>query len=444
MVAIRDPKDMFDPLDPELITIWEDGVARSIRRDQCHLTDRSRHITICDRRRYINYNMDGTGYTPSYWNEDTEFGSAIHDGFEALLGGQDLHTSVYEFEERFLRNRPETHHRLLQETWDILRDDMLHLGQAQVYLFHRYILGDFLERFEILEIEPEINWVMGVNPTTGLPIVVMSRPDVVVRDRNTQRLWHVSIKTIKEFDTEAMNKLEIEPQKWAESYAIMAKYGEIVDGSLYIYAQKGRKGDDEELGVERYTTGLIRPQISVHAQGREMLPTDLSFVQKWRYFDESAGKERWKSCTPQKDWYRGSYAELDYDQYLSWLTDGAISPYGEAHVNTVIMGPIEQAWEDDTARRWLLGAVTREIEWLARVERYDRIASTHPDAFDIHFRLDVEQVCYAFRQQCSCYDVCWHNKDIPSLVHIGKLKPREPNHPQEKGVITSTDEYHKS
>lgn len=265
-------------------------------REQCVYTDRSRILTgqSCPMKRYLQYHVLGTGVESTYTSEDLLVGSATHAGLEVLLGaylsdakpetyeGVDLVSVAAETAKAYMLSEAVKGVSIQDQDWQgetppevaqLLIEEQANLAYALVWTFGRRRLASLLERYEVVAVEPEICWLVGwTEPRTTevkirgveiftdpVAIVMMSRPDAILRSREDGKLWTVSWKTSKRFDQEYLEKLQIDVQGITEGLAVQAMYGEEVGGSFYGYFLKGDKQFDAEIGMKRYTSPLIRP-----------------------------------------------------------------------------------------------------------------------------------------------------------------------------------------
>lgn len=292
-------------------------------REQCVYTDRSRILTgqSCPMKRYLQYHVLGTGVESTYTSEDLLVGSATHAGLEVLLGaylsdakpetyeGVDLVSVAAETAKAYMLSEAVKGVSIQDQDWQgetppevaqLLIEEQANLAYALVWTFGRRRLASLLERYEVVAVEPEICWLVGwTEPRTTevkirgveiftdpVAIVMMSRPDAILRSREDGKLWTVSWKTSKRFDQEYLEKLQIDVQGITEGLAVQAMYGEEVGGSFYGYFLKGDKQFDAEIGMKRYTSPLIRPYSNWAGIGEPQ------FKAAYEWFNEAGEKKR--------------------------------------------------------------------------------------------------------------------------------------------------------
>lgn len=396
-----------------------------VPRNKIVWIDRSRIEEQCLRKRYLQYNYLGTGLVSTARNEDLLIGAAVHEGVDLLMQGGNLDQALTVAMDCYDEGRPWGDW-LLPEQKVILTNDGKHLVMALIYAFERCYLPQYREQYEVLEIEEEINWEVGT--MSDLHLVCMSRPDAILRDKQTRRLWHVSHKTTKRFDDLILQKLDVDIQRFAEGYAIQAKYMEPIEGTLYNYFIKGDRRKDESTNLDRYTTGLIRPYIQRIGTGGSITPEMLSYQWEWNRLDQSSGQVSKKRLG--KGWEKCDiYREMDFKTYLGWLAEKWVDPGGDFLLDSQA-GMIPVYWDNDHAWRWLIGTGKSEQRWYRTIDMDgNRMNMTGLVAAE-DLPLATQQ-CFSYNHRCQYFDICWRGKSPETLLGDGTLAHREPNHLQE-------------
>lgn len=397
-----------------------------VPRDLIIWTDRSRMVEVCPRKRYYTYHYGGTGLIPTARNEDLLIGASVHEGVDLLLQGGSLMKSLDVAQQCYMEGKPWGDW-LLPEQKEILTQDGLHLVTALVYAFHTCYLDRYKDEYEVLEVEEEINWLVRMIGKRHL--VCMSRPDAILRDKKTGRLWHVSHKTSKRFDESTLAGLDVDIQRFAEGYAILAKYGEPIEGTFYNYFIKGDRRRDEATGMDRYTTGLIRPYVNFMTPG-EVTPQMIRFAYEWDELNPKTGKV--SKSRPPKGWEKSDiYRVMDYMTYLDWLREKWVQREGADYLLDSQAGMIPVFWDMKHATRWLFGIQRTEREWNENFEESKNIGMEAMETvMNLHFPL-VSQQCFSYNHRCQWFESCWRGKTPESLLEGGSLTHREPNHLQE-------------
>lgn len=406
----------------DLITVYRiDRPPIEVPPERIIFTDRSRiEDGLCSRKRYLRFELGGMGYVSSaFSNEDLVIGGATHEGLDLLLQGGSLEKALIVAEDYFWEKifYPDY---LLPEQQDALGWDGCNLAKAFVYAYHSTYLPQLLELYEVLEVEEEINWEVG-QTGDGKIIVMMSRPDGLLRHKQTGRLWHVSHKTAQDFQPLQVDKLQIDAQRFSESMGIWAKYGEPVEGTLYNYFLKGKRYKDKDLNIDRCSSGLIHPYMNRMGPGGDIDPEMLSFVYEWQELDGYTLKNRRLG----KGWEKVDiYREMDFITYLGWL-EGMVVPRGKDYLKESIVGMNEQLFHVEHAARWLRGLAYSEEEWARKVDFVKGLEGHYP--FDREIPLQHSQ-CFSWNRKCSYHSICWQDQPIESLIEDGSLVIRTPNH----------------
>ena len=415
----------------DIVTVWDSGEQHQLLRDRCHFTDRSR-INLgqtCPAKRWIQYHAgpEGRGLVPAREGEDLVLGRAVHAGMEILLAGPsegeplesvietaaEVAASQFRFESEAGLEMQDS-----QELWDILpevaqtlRVEQSWLAYSLVWAWGKRKLAKLLEEYEVLAIEPEINWPLG-QLDNGKTVVMMSRPDAVLRRIVDDTLWTVSWKTAKRFDQTTLAKLECDTQTLTEGLAVQYWTGKPCRGTYYGYLVKGDKQADEELGAKRYASSLIRPYHRDAAQFGGNL-TDFRAAYKW--FDGTANRTLGKGWSRVNIW--------DWIEPLAWLEAleaGEVQPEaGRDWLGESVVEPMPQRFDPVSARRWAHDAWNAE-GWWADVTKFDRHARHH-------------QSCHNYSKQCTAFGVCWRGESIEDRLLSGRWKVREANHGDEFG-----------
>lgn len=413
------------------VTVWENGEQRQLPRVQCHFTDRSRINLgqICPAKRWIQYHAgpEGRGLVPSREGEDLVLGRAVHRGMELMLGGLYTDTTVGELIEiaadeaaKYFRRESEAGLEMQdsQELWDILpevaqtlRVEQGWLAYSLVWAWGKRKLAKLLEEYEVLAIEPEINWPLG-QLDDGRTVVMMSRPDAVLRRIVDNSLWTVSWKTAKRFDQTTLAKLECDTQTLTEGLAVQHWTGQPCRGTYYGYLIKGDKQADEDLGAKRYASSLIRPY---HRDVAQFGGNIGDFRAAYKWFDGTANRTLGKGWSRVNIW--------DWIEPLAWLEAierGEVQPEAQRDwLGESVVEPMPQRFDEQSAQQWMRSTLRSE-EWWSNAWYTDPFARHH-------------QSCYNYNKQCTAFGVCWRGETVDDRLLSGRWKVREANHESEFG-----------
>jgi hypothetical protein len=372
------------------------------------------------------------GYVSPGSGEDLALGGCTHEMLDLLLQGGSLE-NCFLVGEDYLRENLIYPDYILPEQQNALWQDAWHLSKAFVYSFNSSYLPQILDEYEVLEVEEEINWLVGMTSGVEKYIVMMSRSDGVLRKKVGDRLYHLSHKTAQTFSDIQIQKFQMDTQRFSESMAIWAKYGEPPAGTLYNYFLKGKRYQDKDLGIDRFSSGLIHPYMQRIGPGGYLNAEMLSFNYEWQELDGYTMKTRRLG----KGWERVSiYDEMDFELYLNWLENEAV-PRHKDYCKESIIGLKEEFFDPEFAERWRQGIRAGEEEWAGRVY-YSKGETLDSGYFNEMFPLENSQ-CFDWGRKCTYHPICWGRQPIQYLIEKGDLIPREPNHLVELNKVTQNE-----
>lgn len=418
-------------------------------RSQCHLFSRSQMLLgqTCPKKREFAYHWQGKGVESTLLSEDLALGTAVHAGLEYSLEvapniswtGSNLIEEASSLAKESMLTQFQAGLEMQQsaltidpqsETAQLLAEEQANLAYALVWTFGRRRLASLLERFEVVEVEPEICWLVGwhqdaqddlvfaeENPFAKA-IVMMSRPDAILRSREDGRLWTVSWKTAKRFDGGYVERFESDVQSMTEGLAVQAKYGEVPAGTLYTYFLKGDKTFDPETGAKRYTSPLVRPYCNWAIVGQPQ------YRGAYKWFDEMGTEKR---CG--KGWERTDiWKSFEMPDWLEILDSGTIQPEANRDwLGEAVVEPEPRPFNPEYAERWRQKVVQQEGDWIAILQG-DRMATQD------------ETGCHVYNRKCTYYGVCWRGETIEDQIASGYKRLRqESNHPAEFGEDSDGD-----
>lgn len=211
--------------------------------------DRSRIISYqqCPRQRYLAYHACGKGLQRKDKSLPLQVGSAFHAGAECLLQG-DIETAVYRaikyladaFSARGVGMDGEDH----------TDQSLLYSAQEQAALAEGLIRGwglerlpEFLSTFEVIEVEREGREILNrgrshretLNPDNddsgtievidSDDLVLMFRPDALVRERLSGDYYLISWKTCSTYTKRTLEQARHDMQSMSEVFGVEATHG---------------------------------------------------------------------------------------------------------------------------------------------------------------------------------------------------------------------------
>ena len=430
-----------------------EGEELELDRAECVFLGRSRMAETgydCSYRRWLQYEWGGTGLQGAKKKEDLVLGSALHWGMEVMLeaaytnpfggyspqergelvwGAGEAAKSEFlqEASKGLVMQWDEDFENLMPESAAKLVEEQAALAQALVVAFGLRHLEGIYERYELVATEPEIVWLLGQSAGLGKYFVMMSRPDAVLRDRVTGKLYVVSYKTTQKVDDLTHLKMEVDPQALTEMMAVRAWMpGEEVAGVLYYYFSKGTKGFDKGWQAKRYESPLIRPWKSVQMTGPS---TPAQFAAKYEWWDQDP-QGGWHKHTLGKYWQRvESYKEPGLGEWLGWLSEGMVQPgMGIDFLAQAVSDPQPVLRSIAEQEQWRRTELREEIGRRVDIEQIEAGILSPEDAFQKR-----TTACFDWQHTCPWFGVCHRGQTVEEGLANGRLRPREPNHPVEFG-----------
>src|SRR5215472_8686134 len=268
-------------------------------------TDRSRIISFqrCPRERYLAYHHLGQGLQRTRKSLPLQFGSAFHEGAEVLLAvkphhyanGTPLDAAVKRAHD-FLTAQFDAHAvgfdgeqpANVEAALAYGREEQMALAEALLRGWWSYEGREFLEQFEVVEVEREGRAIleigsMGIETTVKRDgtnihrpydngLTLMFRPDALVREKASGDLYVISWKTCSSFgkrnELQARHDMQSMSEVWGvqqtraeELYRLFGSvsdtYRHRIEGVIYKWIVKGRRSLDRWDGLYKQNSPLI-------------------------------------------------------------------------------------------------------------------------------------------------------------------------------------------
>jgi hypothetical protein len=395
--------------------------------------DRSRIIAYqqCPRQRYLGYHIHGTGLQRKSKALPLQFGSAFHEGVEGLL----LHEKVEEgvirahdfLEDVFAAHQigfdnetPDD----VQKAMEYGKEEQMALAEGLLRAWWAYEGKSFLENFEVLEVEQEGRAVLSDD------LVLMFRPDALVRDRQSGDLYIVSWKTCATFGPRNVNQARHDMQSmsevWGKEEVLKDREMEHwrIEGVLYKWIVKGSRRKDNYDGLYKQGSHLI--------YGWQKLGTGGGDDAEWSWayeFTTEEGKtsrlgKGWKKVPIWREYPGG------VKQWIEDLSKGEVFPRGVDTLGSVFPQALPVERREDEVESWKRQVVMQELDVADSV---DRMSSPEYAHHSERHRLDVlfpqwTHSCHSY-SGCPFIPICWEG----AAAEPGELyQIRTANHP-EKG-----------
>lgn len=417
----------------EQVQVWREGELIALPKDQVVLTDRSRILArqACPQKRYYGYECgpSGMGVTGTVSSEYLVLGSAVHAGLEYLLKALQVFqtkevTLEFDWNGLFIAAASEAKadyykraaegiyfaktHNLPDEIKNRLIDEQANLAYGLVWSYAVRHAADLCAQYEIVAVEPEMPWLMDTWKD-GRYLVMMSRPDAILRDKGNGGLWTVSWKTAQKFTADHVAKLESDLQTLTEGMAVKHMFGQSSSGTYYGYFVKGGKGTDKELGIPRYDSSLVRPWrsgglLSVGAEQPEF------FKYSYDWYDNGQlrklGRD-WKRCE--------IWNHVGMQEWLDWLNQGWIQQEaGRDWIGEVVGNPTLQMFSEPAAEQMIEAVSLGEYRHLT-----SSVRERHTER------------CFDWGTPCWAFGLCWRGETVEDRLMSGMWMPRTPNHEME-------------
>ena len=148
------------------------------------LVDRTRIEAdwTCPRKRYWLTEYRHRGIVPAATPKPLAFGIVVHEGLEKLT------SSHLPLDERESGPRPPLDHMASLPEWKMIEQDQQWLAQALVLGFGEEVWPKWVEQYEKVAIEQELEFEHD-------GVLYMVRPDILLRDKTTGELWYPDFKT---------------------------------------------------------------------------------------------------------------------------------------------------------------------------------------------------------------------------------------------------------
>lgn len=411
--------------------------------------DRSRLVAYqsCPRQRYLAYHHLGAGLQRKAKALPLQFGSAFHEGCEVLLTGGGIESAVLRAQ-LFLSNAfaqgaigfdgeqpPDA-----QKAIDYGKEEQSALAEGLLRAWWAYEGPSFLEQFEILEVEKEGRATLarpGNSKHEMDDLVLMFRPDALVRDRESNDLYVLSWKTCSTFSQRTVDQSRHDMQSMSEVWGIQntpdpsgnnMPFTAHIEGVLYKWIVKGRRTLDKWDGLWKQNSPLI---YGWKKSGPAIEGDDWAWCYEFPR-EDGQGDTRlgkgWKKVPVWKD-YQGGVKQ--------WINDLANRHIHPRHVDPLAAVfpqslPVER--RADEIAHWKQQVVAQETSIAHSIELLEGIHD-HPDAEEVRLRkiqyLDVlfpqhTGSCHSY-SGCPFIPIC--HEGIPA--EVGELyQIRTTNHPE--------------
>ncbi len=384
------------------------------------VTDRSRILAFqrCPRQRYLAYHYDGTGIQRKGLSVPLVTGSMVHKGLELLLTGHTLSealTIVLNDYDSTVQSRGFNLDNL-NKGGDMMRQ-ISHTYQEQralveglIRVFDVYGKPLLLREYDVISVEGEIN----VPLAQGLTF--MSRPDGVLRNKETGQIFSLSFKTASQFSRETHLAGQVDMQGKSESWAVQQQFpDEFIGGVQMFYLLKGRR-KEEANGLYVQASGLVRPWFSEKNQ---------SYAHTYYFKNPQTGSNSNIGTTykPFNVWERsfGSFGQ-GVAGWVEMMRHGRVQPALGNPFKAFIEMPQPYYRNQAEIDEWMESVQAQEADVIDRLS----VVEKNPNALIPLFPKHTDR-CNDYGG-CTFYGVCHQGEQFDNFVR------REPHHTLETEI----------
>lgn len=446
--------------------------------------DRSSVLSFqkCPRDRYLSRHFAGTGIQKKAKHLALSFGSAFHEGAGILLMGGLVDDAVdiaaRYLDDAFANSGIEGEDEKFT-SYSIAEQKAIAEGLIRAWWSHD---GErFLREFEVIEVEQEGRATLqpamiggvdvgaeaggGSYPIKQDEMILMFRPDALVRERSTGDLYIVSWKTCSTFGSYTINQCNTDMQSMSEVWGVQQSYGRNnqaihntlsaalgdqpqdmsvkIEGVLYIFAVKGKRQLDEWLGHYVQNTPLAYGWVR-----KGPTPEDDEWCWTYSYKTGELNEKTGKEVTTKlgKGW-RKVPIWSDYPGGVKqWIDDLSAQRITPRHINcldSIFPQSLPVSRRADEIESWKQQVVAQEsrirqhVSLVENVEQNIAHSAEQPEEFkavlDEFFPQHTAR-CFDYMHKCQFYEVCWAPANAASPLTSGLYQIRVPNHPSEKGA----------
>lgn len=385
-------------------------------------TDRSAILSFqkCNRDRWWSRHFGGKGLQGKSKSLALSFGGSLHEGLAPLVLGKDIEhavlTAKLQLSLAFEEKKVET-----EEPKQLEMDakEQGWLVEALLRAWELYEGKTFRETFEVLEVEEEGRVELGDG------IVLLFRPDAVLRERATGDVYVLSWKSTSAFSQMTTQQSSVDMQSMSEVYGVQEKLGLKVEGVLYKYLVKGRRKFDDYNNRWMNDSRLIYCWKKLEADEFGLH----DFAHSFNYTDDEGKNRRlgkgWQ-LVPVADHYPGGIKA-----WIEALAGNQITPRNVNVFDSIFPQMLPVVRREDEIESWKRQVVSQE----GRVRQRVRAMAVDPseEVLDREFPQSTAR-CFDYMSKCSFFEACHRPAVKADPLGSGLYEVRISNHP-ERGEI---------
>jgi hypothetical protein len=389
----------------------------------------------CPRSRFYSRHFNGDGIARTRKSLPLVFGSAFHAGAEGLLSG-DIEKAVADALD-YIDNA------FAASTVDLEEKETAYAIDEQRAIAEGLLRGwwafngeRFLADFEVIEVEREGRAELAPG------MVLMFRPDALVRERASGDFYIVSWKTASTFGQYTINQISTDMQSMSEVWGVQTDNNKDsapdeqlrIEGVLYLFAVKGQRKLDDYLGFKVQNTPLA------YGWKRDgPTPEETEWAHCYGWATEEVNPKTGKNV--QTKLGKGFRKVLVADAYpggvKAWIDALAKQEITPRHVNAleaIFPQSMPVSRRDDEIESWLRQTVAQEKRIQDDVVRVQAGAVDSADEaamLDTYFPQHTAR-CFDYMSKCAFYDCCFTPAVKADPLTSSLYQIRVANHP-EKG-----------
>lgn len=408
--------------------------------------DRTSILTYqkCPRERYFSRHYRGQGLERKQKSLPLQFGSAFHEGAESLLTSKGIEAAAarainylnlaFSVEGVDMGDEKATTYGIEEQR--AIAEGLLRAWWAKD--------GErFLREFEVLEVEQEGRAQLSDD------MVLMFRPDALVRERLTGDLYVCSWKTASMFGQMTINQINSDMQSmsevWGREWLETKKAGfnpdvcsvQRIEGVLYLIAVKGKRRLDD------YTELWVQDTPLVYGWLRKGVTEDddeWTWCGGWKTEDINPKTGKNVRSKVGKGFRKVSIWDNYPGGVKEWIADLAAQRITPRHINaldTIFPQSMPVSRREDEIESWKRQTVAQELRVAANVDKlreWDLSEGPPPDAVLDELFPQHSARCFDYQSRCSFWDACFTPAVHADPLGSGLYQIRIPNHPTEKGT----------
>lgn len=412
-------------------------------------TDRSGILSWqkCPRDRYYSRHFGGRGIEKISKSLPLQFGAAFHEGSERLLKGDGIESAVsaallyldlaFSVAKVDMGDDNKPTEQIV--AYGIAEQRAIAEGLLRAWWIEKG--AQFMEDFEVLEVEQEGRAQLTGSDNRGLKgfssdgIVLMFRPDALVREKLSGDLYIVSWKTASTFGQYTINQIQSDMQSMSEVWGVeqmilgstsvgeglivTAQYR--IEGVLYLFCVKGQRRMDDYLGFKTQDTPLA------YGWKRDNGPdTEWAFRYKWR--SEEEGK---KFTQLPKGFRKVSIWDNYPGGVKAWIETLAAREITPRHINpfeAIFPNSLPVSRRADEIESWRRQIVSQESRVRQRVIAVENDHGAE-ETLDREFPQSSAR-CFDYQSRCQFYEACFTPSVHADPLASGLYQIRISNHPE--------------